>query len=51
VRFALYSPFAGRVKVDYQPGERLQVSTQWPIDVDVRDEWRERVTLTVEHGA
>jgi hypothetical protein len=49
VRFALYSPFAGRVEVDYEPPERLGVITQWPIEVDVRDEWRERVTLTIEH--
>jgi hypothetical protein len=49
VRFALFSPFAGRVQVDYQPGDRLHVITERQIKVDVRKEWREQVALKVEH--
>jgi hypothetical protein len=49
VRYALFSPFAGRVEVDYRPGQQLSVRTQWPIEVDVRDAWRDQVCLVVEH--
>ncbi len=35
VRFALFSPFAGRVEVDYKPGQPLTVTTERPIKISL----------------
>jgi len=34
VSFALYSPFAGKVEVDYCPGAALTVKTERPLPVE-----------------
>jgi len=48
VRFALYSPFAGRVEVSYKPNDSLEVTTERQIMVELRPAWRERVRLVTE---
>ncbi len=48
VKFALFSPFAGRVEVDYKPCERIKVSTERYINLKVSENLKGKIKLVTD---
>ncbi len=49
VKFVLFSPFAGRVEVDYRLNECLNVTTERPIKITIPEELRGKIELKVNN--
>lgn len=50
VRFAFFSPFAGKVEVNYQPHKYVKVKTEHKINIDIGETFKGKIDLIVEEN-